>query len=736
MATKRSCYSKGLLGLIIVLLTAQPAESIVYKWIRVGNYHNKVVDSGDEGKGGIQPGTGHRYYYDKFNFAFFNTKSTFIGTQNWKDTSGAIVPYKLAGHGQWQSDDTKILMPVPDENAITIHRYMRYTPPTIIVDGFQLSEPWPFNPDADHLDATGEKIPGTADIMMESYINSNFGLSIHQKVYAFSQKNHDDYIVYDWTFINTGNIDLDPEIELPDQYLDSVYYHKQTRPRTKGHFMNSYGEMPGDSLRLMYGYIARGRKDEYDRTGYMRTATGQLRRPWFCAEAVVFSSLTTSADPVGFATDDWNQPTMTGYQDCDLPVVVVHSDNLSEDLTRQGYLLMKKGFLWYDGQFGMSTPEIVGSRPGHHSLRFEDRGYKNVEDAPWLGYTISGDIAIGPYNVAYQDSFRIVWLTIGGCISPEKGWEVGKAWKSKVPIEPPPGMSFTGGPGGTPIDNLPKQFQNFPELYEADVYSSAENNWAKDCWIFTGKDSLFMNTAAGQWAFDNDFEVPAAPPPPSITVTSGVDAINISWGSESEAASDFAGYRIYRALGDPDTTYVLIKDSPGSATHSYDDGDLTPAGGPVRGMNYYYYVSAYDDGTNDPGFRDVSEVLESGKYLNRTTLPASLTREPSASLDDIRVVPNPFSLGATELQYLGTPNKIMFMNLPPLCTIKIYTEGGDLIKTIEHISGSGDESWGPLGVAETHSATDVGQIIVSGIYLAYVETPEGESTYVKFVVVR
>ena len=39
----------------------------------------------------------------------------------------------------------------------------------------------------------------------------------------------------------------------------------------------------------------------------------------------------------------------------------------------------------------------------------------------------------------------------------------------------------------TTIYNLPPPWKKFPELYEND-----ENNWAKDCWIATGKDSLFQ----------------------------------------------------------------------------------------------------------------------------------------------------------------------------------------------------------------------------------------------------
>jgi hypothetical protein len=79
----------------------------------------------------------------------------------------------------------------------------------------------------------------------------------------------------------------------------------------------------------------------------------------------------------------------------------------------------------------------------------------------------------------------------------------------------------------------------------------------------------------------------------------------------------------------------------------------------------------------------------------------------------------------------------MFYNIPPYCTIRIYTERGDLIKTIEHTDGSGDEEW--------KSVTSSGQVVVSGVYIAYIEVTQdsvdppftkGESIIKKLIVVR
>lgn len=186
---------------------------------------------------------------------------------------------------------------------------------------------------------------------------------------------------------------------------------------------------------------------------------------------------------------------------------------------------------------------------------------------------------------------------------------------------------------------------------------------------------------------------------------------------------------MYRAIGSPDTTFTVIHESHGNSVHSFDDVTAQ------RGVSYYYAVTAFDDGSqNQPGIEDglrPGQSVESGILYNRTTEPVSLTRAPGNTLADIRIVPNPYNITAAEagLQFPGENDKILFAGLPPECTIRIFTLSGDLVKVLEHTDGSGDEPWSDL-------TTETRQIVVSGVYIAHVETPSGESSFVKFVIVR
>ena len=120
----------------------------------------------------------------------------------------------------------------------------------------------------------------------------------------------------------------------------------------------------------------------------------------------------------------------------------------------------------------------------------------------------------------------------------------------------------------------------------------------------------------------------------------------------------------------------------------------------------------------------------SGRYYTQTSEPAYLRRQAGDRLEDevdadgniikmgIRIVPNPYDIKSRVLQYIGENDKIMFLNIPGHCTIRIYTERGDLIHKIEHEDGSGDESW--------NSITSSRQVVVSGIYIVHFEVTQDQ----------
>jgi len=709
------------LALFFVPLLNTAAHADVFKWIKVGNLWTRVFDNGHQSEtagcnmaayylGGSTPG--HTYNN------FLRCAGLRFGCKDWTNENGELMPVKLAGAPYGTSDETSNTFAVPDEGGVTVHRYFRQAPPTITVDGAVLSEPFPLDGD----EVAPDKIPGTADIMVESHVRNWMGLEIHQKVLAWSQHNHDDYAIWDLTITNTGNIDHDDEVELPNQTIHDLYIMRQYEifpNRSEREWGSWYGCRPGDSLRITFSYPYR-RSQDYDDFGYTRSSTGWIRGPVWGGEAILHVD-TSPTDP----TDNPAQPQMHCIAGPD-DLAFKHESGtkgpsdwaLVYDVMQHGYSPVRE------------TPYMEGTYPNtHHDLEPDMRPVKYLTDFNWWFWHAVTNCSMGPFTLEPGQSIRIVYALVAGSISPELAWKVGKDWKAGNATWP------YGDPAADLADYYPA-FGRFPDL------APTTNDQAKDRWICTGKDSLFTNAMAAQWAATHDYNIPVPPPAPSISVTSLPDRIRVEWTDESEQASDFSGYRVYRAVGGSEyyetgdvvtgkfeRIFECGGNSGNPVVHSYDDVTAE------RGKAYYYYVTAFDDGTqNGVDFNGKVESLESGPYLNRTTQGAHLTRAPGQSLEGVRVVPNPFNVSADELQWPGENDKIMFMNLPPECTIKIYSESGDLVKTLEHTNGSGDESWGVL--TEEFSATETGQIIVSGIYIAHIETPDGTSKNVKFLVVR
>ena len=155
----------------------------------------------------------------------------------------------------------------------------------------------------------------------------------------------------------------------------------------------------------------------------------------------------------------------------------------------------------------------------------------------------------------------------------------------------------------------------------------------------------------------------------------------------------------------------------GPGQTSYDDLSAN------RGFDYYYFLEVLDDGSQNNVV-----PLKSSKFFTITNSPAFLKRPPGM-LEEIRVVPNPYNIASRDMQYgVSAPDRLMFLNIPGECTIRIFSERGDLLKTIQHTDGSGDEAW--------NSITSSRQVITSGLYIAHFETPEGENAIRKFIVVR
>jgi hypothetical protein len=116
-----------------------------------------------------------------------------------------------------------------------------------------------------------------------------------------------------------------------------------------------------------------------------------------------------------------------------------------------------------------------------------------------------------------------------------------------------------------------------------------------------------------------------------------------------------------------------------------------------------------------PNVKDSYLVKIKGAQVN--------TQQIASELNKIRVVPNPYIVSSLYEPEFGELRReplrqIQFVNLPPECTIYIFTVDADLIKTLHHSSINGTETW--------DLRTEGGRELAPGIYIYVVKTGNSE----------
>jgi hypothetical protein len=713
---------KSLILLSLMMLMAISAGfGQAIKQIKIGSLQNWFADPGCEPEEKYvlvqQYGlTWPSQYFKQDNQA---AKALWIASSNFTDApqyGGNTFPYKVVHCGPRSWDTQRETIPV------MFKMYGRFPHPNVYVDGLPSS-------DLTYGDEVEEINPNLqADRLIVNVVNTSLGLTMTRRIYAFSQQYHDNYFIYDYTFKNTGNVDADADIEKPGQKLTDVYFFWQYRYATaregcesdattynstrwgKNEMLSTRGEAraadskgdfvykgdyadwlngvkEADSLRCQMAWKGRFSGVTFDFIGIpdVKYGTGRFMGPQFVG-VVTLHADKSAADK----TDDPKQPVTTTYYSSD------------DDNTRSNDQ--------FDG--ARMTSEWKWITSGHRLPRHDQavgEGYAdNFEGTPGGYSNMNG---YGPYTLAFGDSVRIVMAEGVAGLSRKMCEDLGKEWLK--------GYKNTAYAG-------PYTLPNGSTTTNKDIY--------KNTWVFTGKDSLFKTFGRARRNFNNKYTIPTPPPPPLLfNVSSGGDRIMLSWDNTAESWPGFSGYEVYRSIAKYDTVFEKIftcgKLNNSAVANSFDDRTAQ------RGQSYYYYICSYDDGRNNDPSKYSKEtapnpggILRSNMFWTRTTQPAYLRRAPESDLAKIRVVPNPFNTRAAKLQYLGEPDKLMFLNIPGECTIKIFTERGDLVKTIEHKNGSGDESW--------NSNTEFGQVVVSGVYIAVFETPDGQRAIRKFVIIR
>lgn len=710
---------------LVLFLTFSASYSQAVKWMSIGNLHNWYSAAGCEieiGRTGqlTDQQDGLRwpaFYRVQDNQA---AKGLWLGAKNFYDpVVSKEYEHKVVHAGPRHLDIEGETIP------IELTMYGRFDHPNVLVDG----DP---STNLQYLDQVDIVDPDLiSDRKIYNVVQTSIGVKMKRTIYSFSHPSHQNYHIQEYVFINNGCFDKDCNTKY-DQTLEGFQVYLQYRyaisregmvydgnwlPQSAAWGHNTMNDVIGEnpdspSINDQFyedGNIIRGL---FSWHGYHSSADPpeNLGGPDFGGDghlgAAQFVGVVTLHADKGpnDNTDDIYQPSTTWFITSDDPAT---SGNLQYNGTKStneytNYMTV--------GHPERSQAEIVGT------------GNANQFNDPRTGSNPGGTsqgIGFGPYTLQPGDSIRIVLAEAASGLSRSMCYKVGQNWKNQVHT-----------------DELPESSSLHSHMMDNYHRPSDSHNYYKNSWVFTGADSLievFKKAKENFKLIESGQSLPHPPRPPSLfNVVSGGDKITLDWENESESEPGFAGYNLYRLKFKPDTTlfYYDINlnqvnpiDNSIANVWNIDPGttqfeDRTAE----RGFDYYYFLETFDDGTND------NIRLNSSKFFTLTNKAASLKRPPGEDYNDIRIVPNPFHISSRDLQYgVSASDRLMFLNIPPVCTIRIFTERGDLVDIIEHSDGSGDEAWNSISSSR--------QIIVSGIYIAHFEMPDGNAIR-KFAVVR
>jgi hypothetical protein len=318
------------------------------------------------------------------------------------------------------------------------------------------------------------------------------------------------------------------------------------------------------------------------------------------------------------------------------------------------------------------------------------------------------NLGIGPYDIAPGDSVELIRVIALG--------EMGR------------NVTERGGLEAT---------QNYLEAGMANL----KENWAAalgivEAWQRTGNwnagITAYPPPTVGDAPFaSNDDMIQVELFADSETLTQGFDitftAVPNGYVDPIKGRNDWAGYKIYqsesRIEGPWEEVANISRDQAAGLTTG---NKVTYRLATKAGIPYRYWVTSYDEDGLESGFTAYT-------YNALAAKPA-----PSNNLSDVLVIPNPFR----QVSGLADPaeeKRISFLNIPGMCTIRIFNVAGELIRTVEHDDGFGEEAWGSAHEGD-YLLTRFFQNVQPGVYIYHIESHvpghEGETDMGKFIIIK
>lgn len=265
--------------------------------------------------------------------------------------------------------------------------------------------------------------------------------------------------------------------------------------------------------------------------------------------------------------------------------------------------------------------------------------------------------------------------------------------------------------------------------------------------------------------YNSGFQVAEPPVQPIVNMEPGDKVITLKWGKESESSPGFEGYRIYRSKdngaswGDlvvsdatgvpqsfvpyaqfdlkdeitgqsshPDASWLWLGNDTGMPETNEDGQYVFRDVDVFNGINYTYYIAAYNVGDANIPPAENSPASDPSVHDDNTVAGKPQTAVATATLEDIKVVPNPY-VAANVFETNSYERELHFTHLPASCTIRIFNIAGELIISLNHDDGTSEASW--------NLRTSANQEVSPGLYFYHVTSNVVSGSKVdKFLIIK
>ncbi len=572
------------------------------------------------------------------------------------------------------------------------------------------------------------------------------GITITRTSRAWSSPNYDDFIIYEYEMENTGDHDGNPATPARRDTLREllISFSHGLAPGKTGH-ERKYNRWNGTDFQQTDTYA------RFDRRRWLNYAENldglpdpQYFEQW--ARTGENGGGLQSPMSVGYMVLHYDTSKLMRRGESIISVSpsldpIVWNDNLH---LKQPYLNRLETSLWSEAKYinnmNITSYPRSGNNPYSNVSIFGPdwigRGSFNVRQS-WV-FAVGRQIVFGPYMLKPGEKIRFSIAEVAGYGSArlqetrdslkDEGGSCGQACNESASanaFNPVPNYSetITYGLDGKVHGSTYLSTYELPEYVNSRVVTIREVA-DRAIQAYTGTAEVIDYDSTQYWPerapSHGVYRVPASAFAPLINVEAdSLPRNKVVWGPavDSLMLNTLSHYEVSRA---PSALGPWTRvDSVGRQDPRYFRGNryVVEDFGPRLGEQFYYSVVSFDTDGNRSA-RTSIKLSETNKLSNNTR----------SALSPVHLVPNPYIV-RSGFGGANTPDaRVGFYNLPPQCTIRIYSYSGQLVSTFEHTNGKDMAPW--------YQVTRNEQFIASGLYYFVVTTPDGRETSGKFVIIH